>query len=430
MDLKKKLLISCLCIFFIAEVLFLVNIKTPTHHNFDEAHYVPAAKQFLELAEIKNLEHPPLGKLLIASGIAVYGDNPLGWRIMSTLFGALTLVGMFLIAFVLFQKLNIALWVAGLTLMNQLLYVQSRIAMIDIFMFFFLSITILAFSVIWLIDLNKKNRQYAFSIMGGSLGLASACKWFGLVCLVAIIALFIFIKIFNKIMKPKKSVNLGMSAMPLRAGLFWLIATFLVTYFITFSPFFFAHTVQGEVNGISDLINLQIVMWKGQQAVGASHPYTSHWWQWPFMVRPIWYTFDRDILSDKMVSGVIFLGNPLIMWSGVLAILICIRSWFKTRSSISFIILFFYGLFFASWIFIPRKISFYYYYYPAAMILSLALAQAFELIESDLLKKNRWLKWIFLLSSAIIFFYFLPVLGGFKISMSEYIKKMWLNSWI
>src|SRR5829696_7215898 len=61
---------------------------------FDERYYVNAARTILGLprpsgvpyelfpgGKDPNLEHPPLGKLLIAASIGGAGDNPLGWRL-------------------------------------------------------------------------------------------------------------------------------------------------------------------------------------------------------------------------------------------------------------------------------------------------------------------------------------------------------------
>ena len=133
----KRLILICVGLFLLSQILFLVNIQFPSGHNFDEFHYVPSAKQFLEMRENQNWEHPPLGKELMAVGIASgatsrsAGGHEHG-------FGTFTLIGMFFWALLLFDDLGIALWVALLTLVNSLLYVQARIGMLDTFMFGFI----------------------------------------------------------------------------------------------------------------------------------------------------------------------------------------------------------------------------------------------------------------------------------------------------
>jgi len=41
---------------------------------FDEQHYVPDARSILAGNGTQRLEHPPLAKLFIAAGIAIFGD--------------------------------------------------------------------------------------------------------------------------------------------------------------------------------------------------------------------------------------------------------------------------------------------------------------------------------------------------------------------
>ncbi|MEK6579940.1 MAG: hypothetical protein AABZ55_11990, partial [Bdellovibrionota bacterium] len=306
----------------------------------------------------------------------------------------------------------------------------------------------LGFSIAWRTPIERKHLRYAFILMGVSLGLASACKWFGIICWLAILGLFILIKIYprfkeyrargkkhsNKTLNPYDLgiwIDLKMfSQMPLREGLLWLVVAPISIYFLTFIPLFFLRTPLGELRSLWDLFLMQKEMWAGQLRVVNKHPYMSQWWDWPLMTRPIWYAFDREGQSSEFVRGVILLGNPLIMWSGLLAVALCFWQWVKSRDRASFVILFFYALFYGSWAVIPRKVSFYYYYYPAGMILSLALAQAFEWGEKGPLFHLKWARWMFLAASGIMFIYFFPILSGFKIPWTEYLRWMWFRSWI
>ncbi|MEM1945263.1 MAG: hypothetical protein QXX57_05955, partial [Nitrososphaerota archaeon] len=56
---------------------------------FDEYYYVPAARKLLAGVAVNN-EHPPLSKLLIALGIRLLGDNPMGWRFFPMLLSSLS----------------------------------------------------------------------------------------------------------------------------------------------------------------------------------------------------------------------------------------------------------------------------------------------------------------------------------------------------
>ena len=49
-------------ILIVAWVLFLIGLHQKQRFGFDESHYVNAAKTFLTMQGMRNLEHPPLGK--------------------------------------------------------------------------------------------------------------------------------------------------------------------------------------------------------------------------------------------------------------------------------------------------------------------------------------------------------------------------------
>jgi DnaJ-class molecular chaperone len=56
----------------------------------------------------------------------------------------------------------------------------------------------------------------------------------------------------------------------------------------------------------------------------ATHPYSSMWWSWPFLLRPVWYHF-KDVPGDSShVVGVWGGGNPLLWWGGFAAIVVAL----------------------------------------------------------------------------------------------------------
>ncbi|MEA2892362.1 MAG: dolichyl-phosphate-mannose-protein mannosyltransferase, partial [Bradyrhizobium sp.] len=166
-------------VFVLGYFVLLIGIDTPDHPYFDETNYIPAARQLLEThfaVPTLNLEHPPLAKELMALSIWLFGDNPFGWRTMSALFGALALTGIYLCGRALFDDRGAALWATAIAGLNQMLFVQARIAMLDIFALVF---------VLWgLAAFMAGFRQYAptrvlFYATGLCFGLAAACKWSG-----------------------------------------------------------------------------------------------------------------------------------------------------------------------------------------------------------------------------------------------------------
>jgi predicted membrane-bound dolichyl-phosphate-mannose-protein mannosyltransferase len=113
--------------------LFLSGISRPASTIFDESKYVDPAKALLAGILDPSPDGPPLGKLVLAGSVATIGDTPFGWRVPSLTFGAITLVGVFLLANLLFGDYALALAAALLTLLNNFLFIFSRTARMDIF---------------------------------------------------------------------------------------------------------------------------------------------------------------------------------------------------------------------------------------------------------------------------------------------------------
>lgn len=165
---------------FVALTIFLLGINKRKHPFYDEVQYVDSAKAFLAEAPNSNPEAPPLGKLLVAAGIRMFGDNAFGWRAIGASFGALTVVGVFFWVNVLLHDRGLALTAAILALFNNFLYVMSRVAMMDIFLVGFLIWGLVAFTIVLeLDDLGVTKRRILLAAAGILFGFACACKWNG-----------------------------------------------------------------------------------------------------------------------------------------------------------------------------------------------------------------------------------------------------------
>ncbi len=441
----RKILITSVLLFLAAQALFLINIQFPRGHSFDEFHYVPSAKQFLSLEENRNWEHPPLGKVIMAASIAMWGDRPIGWRFLSTTFGALTLVAMYLAGLALFRSQGSALFVALLTFVNHLLYVQARIGMLDTFMFAFMAWGLAAFFGAWSSEASPRRVTALLAFAGAMFGFATACKWMAVIPLVFVIGVIVLVWIFRgwnvafsspSAWSQDRSDFEDFYTPALFRGfgpthlLVCLILIPAIAYFATFIPYLFVDRGEQPPYTLLDLFRMQRKMYEGQLRVVTAHPYMSNWPSWPLMTRPIWYSFEHEGPSDQWVRGVLMLGNPLIMWSGLVALIACLWAWLARRSREAFLIVATYSALYFCWMIIPRKVSFYYYYYPAGMVLGFAIAFVFHAWERGPGFRFKWARWSYLLLATVVFLYFFPILSALKIPSDVFRKWMWLRSWI
>ena len=120
--------------------LRLVRLADPKSLVFDETYYAKDACWYVYASasacdtdtEITWV-HPPLGKWLLAIGIRIFGYDSFGWRIMAVVAGTVTIALLYLLAKKLFRSTIAATLSSGLLAVDLLHFVQSRTAMLDIF---------------------------------------------------------------------------------------------------------------------------------------------------------------------------------------------------------------------------------------------------------------------------------------------------------
>jgi hypothetical protein len=113
---------------------------------FDEAYYINAARVIDHIEPPKsahyhgapkgddpNAEHPQLAKLAIAAGIKIFGNNPLGWRIGSIVFGVIALLALYWLVIAAGGSDWLAAGTAAVMSLDNLMFVHSRIATLDIY---------------------------------------------------------------------------------------------------------------------------------------------------------------------------------------------------------------------------------------------------------------------------------------------------------
>jgi dolichyl-phosphate-mannose-protein mannosyltransferase len=415
--------IIAVVIFFAAHVALLVGVATPDKFYFDEVHYVPAARQMLEPAPpapLLNPMHPPLAKQLMALSIRSFGDVPLGWRYPGVLFGSLAIVAMYLCGLALFAAQGPAVACALLAFFNQMVFVQSRIAMLDIFTLAFDLFAIASF----MHGFRKSRPQLWFGLTGLACGLAIACKWSGLFVLATCIVIVAVIRLMqgwrtqfadgiaDDWYRPDLWPDFRSTHF---ASCFLLIPA--VVYLATFFPLY------GW--SLSDILEAQRRIFGDNTTTAiAGHTYMSAWPSWPLLLRPVWYLFDKT--GDDRIAAIVLLGNPLVLWPALPALAVCLRDWIVTRRADAFLILSFYVGPWLAWAMLPRTLGFLYYYLPSATLASLALVYLLRRGNSP-----HWLLWAFVAVAFAGFAAMLPISAAFvETSMQTFNRLMIFQNWI
>ena len=415
--------IIAVIIFLATHFAMLVGVTTPDKFVFDEVHYVPAARQMLEPvmpAPMLNPMHPPLAKQLMALSIRTFGDNPLGWRYPSVLFGSLAIVAVYFCGLALFARQGPAVASALLAFFNQMVFVQSRIAMLDIFALGFGLLAIAAF----MHGFRKQKPQLWFALAGLGCGLSTACKWSGLFVLATCIVIVAVIRLMQSWRvhfaeadahdwyRPDLWPDFRYTHF---AGCLVLIPA--VAYLLSFVPLYGL--------SVADILEAQRRIFSDNTTTAiAGHVYMSSWPSWPFLVRPVWYLFDK--IADERIAAVVFLGNPLVLWPALPALAVCLRDFIVARRADAFLILSFYFGPYLAWALLPRTLGFLYYYLPSATVASLALVYVLSRGNTP-----RWLLWAFVAVAFAGFAVMLPITAAFVgTSIETFNRLMIFQNWI
>ena len=253
--------------------LCLVRLTIPAWPYFDEVHYVPAARVLLQFSHLANPEHPPLGKELIALGIWLFGDGPLGWRVFPVLLGVLG-----------FFAAMRALWFASLSRFAAIafglllatafpLFVHARIAMLDGIMAGFVLVAV------WMCAgavRENETARWRLAIAGAALGCAMATKWNAVPLAVLPGLAFLAVRARSagwSLLTARRGPPIG--GMTLVEAAVWLGALPLAVYALTFAPYAFLD--EGAV-APTGLIDLQRRMLSLQEIVVRPHTYQSVWY--------------------------------------------------------------------------------------------------------------------------------------------------------
>jgi len=429
----RTLAVSGALVLALGLALLLIGVTDARDVYFDETWYVPAAREWLKSGEMTRQEHPALAKLLIACGMWLFGDNPLGWRAMSALFGAITLFGVWLWTLALTRDNGRALWAAAVTFVGAVVFVQARIAMLDIFLMAFLTLGLAFFTFSFKVAGRRAARIHGI-FAGLSLGLAGACKISGFFLLMGLIVFVAFIALLRHWRARFASAGpddfyspeIAARWSPAFSALALLVAPF-ASYACAFAP------QMVHAGAASEFIATHRRMFQILSGHSADHPYMSQWYTWPWMRRPVWYLFQvpgletSDWSETHPAAAVDGLPNPFVAWSGELAILWCILRALHRRDLNAALISILFLSEYLPWCVNPKGLEFFYYFFPSLLACAPALALVLFRGEGRL----RWIAPLAYLALAAGFFvFFLPILAsGLGVTPSQFEPRIWFESW-
>ena len=365
--------------------------------------------------------------LLMAVGserlMCISQDHAFGWRFPSAILGAATAALAFLLALRLFGNLLTALLAALFVAFDGLLFVMSRVAMIDAYLVaFILASWFCAVSAMHHWGRRKEassSRQSIVPVMwllgcGVFAGAAISSKWTGVYSLFGIVLLFAW-----DAFKRRDDGLLGLLgrrsfSVLAAAGLLLVVPG--VVYLLTYIPYF------SLGHGLGDWISLQANMYDYHANLKAGHPYSSYWYEWPLGRGAVYFYASAD---GAQRSEIWTIPNPVVLLGGLVGLsAMAVSAWRRRDVAIGAIPWAVFGIM-APWILVSRELFLYHY---APIVPFLALALAWLISARSVARRPSWIE-IATVAGAVVFAFvaMYPMLDGWYVPQA-YLDQV--RSWI
>ena len=410
--------------------------------------------------------HPPLGKWLIASGEQLFGVNTFGWRFAAALFGTLTVllvvrIGRRMTGSTLLGGL------AGLLLaVDGLHFVSSRVALLDVFLVFWL---VAAFGAL-VLDRDRLRRALAAdrpapgglrawrAVAGFCLGCAVATKWSGAFTAAPMVLLSVGWEVGARRTSGDATpwrTTLRRTSLPVAA---LLVGLPLLVYLASWAGWFASdlgwdrHWAAGRGTAwpfvpaaLRSLWHYHAEILRFHTGLDARHPYQSHPLSWPFLGRPVSYYYPPGVTAGRYgcrvascSREVLAIGTPALWWASIPVGLLLVARWVARRDwrASALVVLMVVNVLAWEPSDLHSRTMFLFYALPsvpflclgAALVVGWAVGEAGSGVRRRTVGALAGGVWTSLV--VLNFAYLYPILAAVTIPYSQWLSRMWFRSWI
>ncbi|MBE6147150.1 MAG: phospholipid carrier-dependent glycosyltransferase [Firmicutes bacterium] len=398
---------------------------TISHMNsayFDEIYFARSAYEYIHGIPTVEWVHPPLGKLIMTLPIMLFGMCTFAYRFMGNIAGILMIPVMYSLGKTIFKNRKWGLLAGLLMMFDCFHFAQTRMATVDSFLVLFMMLAVLFMYKYVLLKKDaelKEKIKYLF-LSGLFMGCAITTKWTGFYVALGLAIMF-FADVISKNFGKNKTRDKDLFRIIGYCVVFFVVIPALI-YMLSY--FFFPNVYNYHTNTIAGFIQQIKDMYGYHSTLEATHPFTSEWYTWPLMERPVWY-YAQDF-GGGMRATISGIGNPAIWWVGAICSIILLGLAILQKKKEHCIILLFILCTWLPYLFIGR-IMFMYHYFPTLPFVMLAIVAVMKLITDKM--KNHSI-YVFYVAVVILFFtYFYPAISG-MVTSSEYLDTLlWLPHW-
>ena len=429
--------------------------------------------------------HPPFGKWMIAAGDWLWNllpfvtAGPPGWRLAAAFIGMLSVFVLARLAIRMTRSILLG-GAAGLILaLDGLHFTLSRIAMLDIFLMFW----VLAGFACLVVDRERSRRRLADLAEQGAAGTwwlgmrwwrvgAGVC--FGLACGTKWSALF-FVAAFGLLTVAWDYGSRRAAGQRRVAGPWFLtdaapafvqvVGVAFVTYLATWSAWLvgsagyyrdwaaqnpgglwdLAGPLAPVVDTLRSLVAYHLRMWEFHTGLDAHHDYASTPWDWLVMRTPVLFHSDWEATgcadnAADCTTVVLGIGTPVLWWLSLLALAVMIGWWMVLRDWRAGAVLVGVAAAWLPWVAFPERTMFVFYALPLLPFLALAIVLALGLLLGPNADSPQFgvirrvvggvISGVTMLLILANFAFMYPVLSAEPITREQWGERMWFDTWI
>ena len=419
-----------------------VTFRSGTY--FDEIYHARTAQEMIEGVYCYENTHPPLGKWLISLGVRVFGMTPFGWRIVGVLFGIAMLPFMYVFARRLFDEKT---WAAGaltaLFAFDFMHFTQTRIATIDVYVTFFVIAMfyfMYRYTRLSFYDTPLRKTFIPLGLSAVMMGLGCASKWPAVYAGIGLAIVF-----FGTMLRRYREYRIAVAnPTGYSSGIehqhiidvykkYTLITLgFCVVFFIIIAGLIYLLSYIPFSDGTTDNIWTQMIhsqqnMFNYHANLEAEHPYSSTWYEWPLMIRPVYYF--TQMTTDGLKQGISAFGNPLVWWETIPVCIYMLYRIIRYSDGKSGFLMISFAAQYVPWMLVKRC-TFMYHFFPSVPFIAMMIVYVMVILERRDARLRKW-NFVYVGCAVLLFFMFYPVLAG-EPANGNYIRDglTWLNSWV
>ena len=333
---------------------------------------------------------------------------PFYYRLMGNIAGIIMIFIMYLLGIELFKKRKWAIVSSLLMFFETSHFVQTRMGTVDSFLILFIMLAI----YFMIRHITKKETKYNLFLSGLFFGLSMCVKWTG-----ALGGLALAIIYFYDFIKNKRNIK-----KTLLYGTIYFVIIPLIIY--TSIYFIYPKNRVAYTDSYKAIIDQTEMMYNYHSKLTDDHFFSSDWYTWPISYKPVWY-YEQEY-SYVTKGTITAIGNIVIWWLGIIAVLYLPYRIIKKKELESIILLITVLSLWLPYIFIGR-VMFLYHYFPVVPFITLAVVKLLKDIEEK--TKKTFIVPIYLTIVIGFFIIYYPVISGIPVSKHYIDSLKLLESW-